>query len=58
METTESQKLFEQITALFTEFERAHNSTKKVDKAKARKAIGSIKKLVTDYNKASVAENK
>lgn len=58
METTESQKLFEQIKELFTEFEHGHNSTKKVDKARARKALGTIKKLVTDYNKASVAETK
>ena len=58
METSESQKLFEQIKDLFAEFERAHISTKKVDKARARKAIGGIKKLVTEYNKASVAENK
>lgn len=52
------QELYEQITTLFTEFQAAHNSTKKKDAAIARKAIGSIKKLVTSYNQASVAEAK
>ena len=30
----------------------------KLKKSRARKAIGEIKKLVTDYRKASVEENK
>ena len=53
-----SQKLFEQIKELFTEFESEHNGTSKAAKSRARKAIGEIKKLVTDYRKASVEENK
>jgi len=53
-----SQKLFEQIKELFIEFETEHNGSSKAAKSRARKAIGEIKKLVTDYRKASVEENK
>ena len=49
-----SQELFEQIKELFIEFESEHNGTSKAAKSRARKAIGEIKKLVTDYRKASV----
>ena len=53
-----SQELFEQIKDLFVQFESEHNGTSKAAKSRARKAIGEIKKLVTDYRKASVEENK
>jgi intein/homing endonuclease len=53
-----SQELYEQISDLFLQFEAEHNSTTKAGKGRARKAIGELKKLVTDYRKASVAENK
>ena len=53
-----SQELFEQIKELFIEFETEHNGSSKAAKSRARKAIGEIKKLVTDYKKASVEENK
>tara|TARA_B100001564_G_scaffold133861_1_gene112201 strand:- start:285 stop:455 length:171 start_codon:yes stop_codon:yes gene_type:complete len=53
-----SQELFETIKELFTEFESEHNGGSKAAKSRARKAIGEIKKLVTDYRKASVEENK
>jgi len=53
-----SQELYEQISDLFLQFEAEHNSTTKAGKGRARKAIGEIKKLVTDYRKVSVAENK
>ena len=49
-----SQELFEQIKELFIEFETEHNGSSKAAKSRARKAIGEIKKLVTDYRKASV----
>jgi len=52
------QELYEQLTNLFNEFTVAHNSTKKKDAAVARKAASSIKKLITPYNQASVAEAK
>lgn len=53
-----SQELFEQIKELFSEFEENHNAPTKAAKSRARKSIGEIKKLVTDYRKASVEENK
>ena len=53
-----SQQLFEQIRDLFVEFETEHNGTTKASKGRARKANGEIKKLVTDYRKVSVEENK
>lgn len=53
-----SQELFEQIKDLFVQFEEEHNGTSKAAKSRARKHIGEIKKLVTEYRKVSVEENK
>jgi len=53
-----SQELFEQIKDLFVQFESEHNGGDKAEKSRARKAIGEVKKLVTDYRKASVEESK
>jgi hypothetical protein len=53
-----SQELFDQIKSLFVEFEENHNGSTKAAKGRARKAIGEVKKLVTEYRKQSVAENK
>ena len=53
-----SQDIFEQIKDLFVEFEENHNGTTKAAKSRARKAIGEIKKLVTEYRKVSVEETK
>ena len=53
-----SQEIFEQIKGLFEEFETNHNGTTKAAKSRARKAIGELKKLVTDNRKVSVEENK
>jgi hypothetical protein len=53
-----SDELYEQIKELYTQFEVEHNGTSKAAKSRARKSIGEIKKLVTDYRKASVEENK
>ena len=53
-----SQEIFEQISELYTQFETEHNGSSKAAKSRARKAIGEIKKLVTDYRKASVTESK
>ena len=55
-------ELYSNIKTLFNEFEDNHSIfTEKGNKAaggRARKAIGEIKKLVTDYRKASVSESK
>ena len=50
--------LADQIKSLFADFEENHDKNMNGNKAagsRARKAIGEIKKLVTDYRKASVA---
>ena len=50
--------LFDQIQSLYATFEEEHNKNMNGNKAagsRARKALGEIKNLVTDYRKASVA---
>ena len=58
----DSKKLYEQLKALWEEFEENHEKFvekgNKAAGARARKSIGEIKKLVTEYRKASVAESK
>jgi len=53
-----TQELFEQIDSLYTEFRENHEATTKAAKGRARKALGEIKKLVTEYRKVSVSEGK
>ena len=59
MSTTE---LFTQMETLWTEFNdnpsKFNEKGNKAAATRARKAIGEIKKLVTDYRKASVLESK
>mgnify|MGYP003635372061 FL=1 len=52
------QSLFETMQTLWTSFEENHNGTTKKSQASARKAAGELKKLVTGYRSASVAESK
>ena len=52
------QELFEQIDSLYQSFVQEHNGTTKASQSRARKNIGEIKKLITDYRKASVEESK
>ena len=53
-----SQEIYDQIENLFESFKQEHSGTSKAAHGRARKALGEIKKLVTDYRKASVAEDK
>ena len=57
-----SKELYEEMKSLFNDFEENHEknaeSGTKVSGTRARKAIGEIKKLATEYRKASVAESK
>ena len=57
-----SNELFAKMEGLWTEFHDNHSMfTEKGNKAaatRARKAVGELKKLVTEYRKASVAESK
>ena len=55
-------ELYETMNNLWEDFQTNHKTfTEKGNKsagARARKAVGEIKKLVTDYRKASVTESK
>ena len=55
-------ELYETLNNLWEEFQENHRTfTEKGNKAaggRARKAVGEVKKLVTDYRKASVTESK
>ena len=55
-------ELYNQLNELWEQFQENHRShSEKGNKAaggRARKAIGEVKKLVTDYRKASVSESK
>ena len=50
------QELFEQIVSHFETFENEHNGTTKASQARARKAAGEIKKLITPYKKANMGQ--
>ena len=55
-------ELYNQLNELWEQFQENHRShSEKGNKAaggRARKHIGEIKKLVTEYRKASVSESK
>ncbi|CAN5545322.1 hypothetical protein BH10BAC6_BH10BAC6_15770 [soil metagenome] len=52
------QELYDEMAKLMTEFQAQHNTTTKKGAASARKAAGSLKKLITPYNQASIAADK
>ena len=53
-----TQEIFEKIEALYEEFKAEHSKTSKAAPGRARKALGEIKKLVTEYRKCSIDEDK
>jgi len=52
------QELFEQIAQQFAILEENNNGSTKTSQARARKAAGEIKKLITPYKKANMDETK
>ena len=55
---TKTSKLYDELKSYFDTFVSEHEKNMGGNKAaggRARKAIGELKKLVTDYRKASVA---
>ena len=53
---SKKQEIFESIVSHHSDFVENHNGTTKASQSRARKSIGEIKKLVTDYRKASVED--
>ena len=55
-------ELYSQLNELWEKFQENHRAHSEKDNksagGRARKAIGEVKKLVTEYRKASVAESK
>ena len=52
------QELFEQIAEQFALLSENNGGSTKASQARARKAAGEIKKLITPYKKANMAETK
>ena len=55
---SQKQELFEQIAEQFAILQGENGGTTKASKARARKAAGEIKKLITPYKKANMEEVK
>ena len=53
-----TQEIFDKIDALYETFKAEHAGTSKAAHGRVRKALGNIKKLISEYRKASVAEDK
>ena len=53
-----TKELFEQISELYETAKTNHEDTTKAAKGRARKALSELKKIISAYNKASVAEAK
>jgi hypothetical protein len=53
-----TQELFEKMDALYNLFKFEHSEKSKAAHNRARKALGEMKKLIQEYRKASVAEDK
>jgi hypothetical protein len=53
-----SQEIYEAIEAATDELRAQHNATTKVSNTRARKSASEISKLVKEYRKASLEENK
>jgi len=53
-----TQEIFEKFEALCETFRAEHSKTTKKAHGQARKTLGEIKKLTSEYRKASIEENK
>ena len=53
-----TQELFEQMQSLWESVAVNHSKSSKAAHGRARKDLGAIKKLIAEYRKASVAEDK
>jgi len=55
---SQKQELFEQIAEQFSILQGENGGSTKASQARARKAAGEIKKLITPYKKANMEEVK
>jgi hypothetical protein len=53
-----TQELFEKMEALYVTFKTEHEGKSKAAHSRARKSLGEMKKLISEYRKASTAEDK
>ena len=53
-----TQEIFDKIEVLYESFKEEHTGTSKAAHGRARKALGNMKKLISEYRKASVAADK
>jgi hypothetical protein len=53
-----SQELHDKMVAVLETLTIEHHKTTKAAHGRARKAAGELKKLITEYRKASTAEDK
>ena len=53
-----TKEIYEQMAELFTEFSLEHSKTSKAAHGRARSALTKIKKLIGDYKRSSIAEDK
>ena len=51
-------ELKEQLDGIYEKFTMEHQGKSKAAHGRARKALGEVKKLVSEYRKASIAEDK
>ena len=54
----ETQKLYVEMEVLWERFQEEHSKSTKKAHGVARKSLTQIKKLISEYKKASVAEDK
>jgi uncharacterized protein YjbJ (UPF0337 family) len=53
-----TQELKEQLDEIYGTFSNEHEGKSKAAHGRARKALGAFKKLISEYRKASIAEDK
>ena len=53
-----TQELKEQLDGIYETFTTEHGATSKAAHGRARKALGEFKKLISEYRKASIAQDK
>jgi len=53
-----SNEIYKQMATLWAQFSEEHDKTSKAAHGRARKHLGEMKKLVDEYRKAAIAEDK